>query len=758
MRIELQTAISFVNLQAILAMKRFTITSRMFLGMMLVVGVMQTDAHEMLLPEVPVAEIPMIRSPLEGSEGFACGLTGSWQGLVPEARMEDVKRLSINLGWLEKASKGPIAGMGLREISWLRWRVSEDSVALAESVTGLQTLDFRKQGFLESPLIDLDPKIGLLLVKVIMGDGPVSFATQTLDFTSERDPANYTVTVADKGTTYVLLRLENVPAGGPTTARLWYQCRGTTSAPCWWSLRFRTTLYGNLAIRIVDDAGQPVPAMVRLTAKDSRRIWEPAGAADMRPMMNDITRMPIYGPGRGYMMYVPDPWRGVYWIMPGPFEMAVPAGEWEIHVWRGLENVPVKADLTVNAGAWTRQTISSKRWIDMGAKGWFSGDDHVHARIMSSDDGDQLMAWTRAADLSICNVLEMGDDVRTWYAQRGFGPEYRVQQGDHWLIPGQEDPRGVLGHAIGLNLTSKVRDLDRYLDQRNVAEEIHRQGGLYGHTHVGAKALFVERQMALYTPFDLVDFNSVMQAALNTELMYHYLNLGYKMTASAGTDTPYGGTVGSVRVYAFAGAGQFKPDAWFDAVKKGHTFVTTGPMIDFKVGGAMPGDELEITDDKPLKVRIAASGLVGKCAPKSVRLIRFGKILKEVSAPSPIGGELTLDCEVSPGDGCWLAAHVIGEDGSEALSTPIYLKRAGFRWWDIDQVPELLKEQEIVLADIEKVVADSRKLATTRPMDYTLRSVVRGAHTLLAQVARARTHYTGLVAVREKELLSRKSR
>jgi len=730
----------------------------MFLGLALAAGVMRADAHELKPPEVPVADIPMIRPPLDGSEGFARGLAGNWQGLVPEPRMEDVKRISEYLGWLEKAGKAPVAGMGLREISWMRWRVGEDSVALAEAVTGLQTLDFRKQGFLESPLLELDPKVGMLVVKVIMGDGPVSFATQTLDFTSERDPANYTVAVADKGTAYVLLRLEEIPTGGPTTARLWFQPRGTTAAPCWWSLRFRTAPYGNLGIRIVDDSGEPVPAMVRLTAKGSRRIWEPAGAADMRPLMNEITRMPIYGPGRGYTMYVPEPWRGVYWIMPGPFEMALPAGEWEIHVWRGLENVPVKVDLTVSPDSWTRRVISSKRWIDMGARGWYAGDDHVHARLMSGEDADKLMAWTRASDLAICNVLEMGDEVRTWYAQRGFGPEYRVQQGDHWLIPGQEDPRGVLGHAIGLNLTSKVRDLDRYLDQRHVAEEIHRQGGLYGHTHVGAKALFVERQMALYTPFDLVDFNSVMQAALNTELMYHYLNLGYKMTASAGTDTPYGGTVGSVRVYAFAGVGDFKPDAWFDALKRGRTFVTTGPMIDFTVGGAMPGDELEIADDKPLKVRIVASGLVGKCAPKSVRLIRFGKVLKEVSATVPAQETLALECEVPPGDGCWLAAHVIGEDGSEAHTTPVYLKRPGFRWWDVEQVPELLRQQAVVLADIEKVVADSKRLAGFRPMDYTLRSVVRGADTLLEQVARARAHYAGLVAVREKELSSRKSR
>lgn len=727
--------------------------------MAVTLGAFRVGAHEETPPEISASQLAMIQPPLEGSEEFARGLSGSWQGLVPEGSMDGLKRISENLGWLEKAAKGPVTGLGPQQIAWLRWQVSDEIGSVAKTVSGLQTLDFQSNGFVESDFIELDPKVGVMVVKVVMSSGPVSFTAHTMNFTTERDPANYTLKVAEKGTTYVLLRLEDVPAGGPTTSRVWIQPRGTAAPLRWWSLKFRTALYGSLGVKIVDDAGAPVPAMVRLTAKNSRRLWEPAGAADMRPMMNEITRMPIYGPGRGYMMYVPPPWRGVYWIMPGPFEMALPVGEWEVHVWRGLENVPVKMNLTVNPGKWTRQIIHSKRWIDMGAKGWFAGDDHVHSRLMTGDDADNLMAWTRASDLAICNVLEMGDEVRTWYAQRGFGPEYRVKQGNHWLIPGQEDPRGVLGHAIGLNLTSKVRDLDRYLDQRHVAEEIHRQGGLYGHTHVGARALFVERQMALYTPFDLVDFNSVMQAALNTELMYHYLNLGYKMTASAGTDTPYGGTVGSVRVYAFTGiAAELNPDAWFQAVKQGRTFVSTGPMVDFHVNSAMPGDELEIVDNKPVKVRIVASGLVGKSAPKFVKLIRFGKVVKEVAAISPAQGTLELESEVLPGDGCWLAAHVVGEDGSEAHTTPIYLKRPGLRWWDVEQVPQLLKEQELVLQDIEKVVADSKLLAESKPLDYTIRSVVRGAQTMLNQVTRARSHYSELASLREKEMIARKSR
>jgi hypothetical protein len=179
-------------------------------------------------------------------------------------------------------------------------------------------------------------------------------------------------------------------------------------------------------------------------------------------------------------------------------------------------------------------------------------------------------------------------------------------------------------------------------------------------------------------------------------------------------------------------------------------------MIDFKVGSAIPGDEVEVTGDQPLKARITARGLAGKSAPRSVRLIRHGGVLKEVTATAPGQETLELECEVPPGHGCWLAAHVIGEDGSEAHSTPVYLKRPGYRWWNVERVPVLLEEQEKVLRDIEKVVTDAKALAASRPMDYTLKSVVNGAETLLEHVRRARNRYAELKLVHHQEIQSRK--
>jgi hypothetical protein len=82
---------------------------------------------------------------------------------------------------------------------------------------------------------------------------------------------------------------------------------------------------------------------------------------------------------------------------------------------------------------------------------------------------------------------------------------------------------------------------------------------------------------------------------------YKLLNLGFRLPAGAGTDAttnyaaPIRGQVGMNRVYALvpndlAGVGI---DAWMDSLKKGRTFATNGPLIEFTLGGQRVGDELK---------------------------------------------------------------------------------------------------------------------------------------------------------------------
>jgi hypothetical protein len=51
--------------------------------------------------------------------------------------------------------------------------------------------------------------------------------------------------------------------------------------------------------------------------------------------------------------------------------------------------------------------------------------------------------------------------------------------------------------------------------------------------------------------------------------------------------------MGSSRVYAFVGP-HLSWDGWVEAIRQGRTFVTNGPLLQFKVNGQMPGAEIRL--------------------------------------------------------------------------------------------------------------------------------------------------------------------
>ncbi len=721
-------------------------------------------AHGVDVPKPTAADLARVQPPLPGAEHFARVLLETYRNKLDAEQMRTLDELGGSLRLAEQIRAGQAQGLDPKDAEYYRWRADAHLLRLIEQLPDVVALDFQPGRPAHNPdsPVEVDQQFNLVLLKVVTGDGAVRFVVHDMDLTGERDPQACTIPIGARGTTYVLLRLEHTRTDQAVT-HLVFQSDRAGSPGYRHALKFVFRPSGQLALAVLDENGRPTPVLLRLTARASQRLIEPAGACDLREMMNAVTGLPIYGPGRGYMVYIPGPFQGRYWVVPKAFEMPLPAGEYEIHVLHGLEYEPVRERLRIEPGGWTRKTVRLRRWVHMPRRGWYSGDDHVHSRLMSSEDADRLMAFTRAADIHVSNVLEMGNEMRTWYAQRGFGPEFRVRDGLHWLVPGQEDPRSQLGHAIGLNLRAKVRDLDRYYLNDWIAEEIHRQGGLYGHTHVGnseVKTLFTERQMALFTPMNIVDFNSILQTKLGLDLFYDFLNLGFKMTASAGSDTPYGGTVGCVRLYAWCGRREFTPDRWFEALRRGHTFVTTGPMLEFTVDNALPGDEVRLKPGRPVRVKARAWGRPGASAPAKLRLVQFGRVLREVEASSAEETELRLEAKVDGGFGCWLAAHATGQDGSEAHSTPVYVLRDGFRFWDVTQAAMLIQKQLAVLDEIETAVAEAVRVMSTarQPLDYWNRWPAEQAVQIRRRIETTRQVYTGLLATLDSERAARTPR
>lgn len=595
---------------------------------------------------------------------------------------------------------------------------------------------------------------GALLIEVIAGGSGLRFSSSWADLSQPvGESSQVTLDVGSDGTTYAVVGLENLPFGRTTLALRFNR----PDQPSFTLLEDVVTPQpGRLHVTVLsDDTGDPAPAMVRL-------MWHVDGL--QRRPSNGIEFAPQFD-GQGHASGVRAAnlprLEGVhFWCVPGPFDMTVAPGVWEIGVRRGVEHEIIFQDVTVRSGEDTRITLRPRRWVDMRRRGWWSGDDHVHTRILSDDDARNVMAWVQAEGVHLANIVKMGDVYRTYFQQRGFGPEFRVVDGEHVLVPGQECPRthDQIGHTLAMNITAMVRDPERYFLYDTVFDAVRAQGGLAGYAHVNSGLFHVHRDMSLNVPRGKVDFVEILQFNhLGTDLYYDFLNLGCKLTASAGSDVPWGGTIGEVRAYAYLGNAPFTADNWFEAFGRGRTFTTSGPMIEFRVDDAFPGDELILDANRSLRVRARAWGKPQCMAPVQLEVVRHGTVIGSAESTDPRNPEAILDFTVAADNGFWIAARARAGDGTSAHTTPIYVIRDGLRFWKFDALDDLLGKREESLRQIQTIVAEAKRLDLEGRLeaDRYRKLLAQQGDALLERVALAREIYAELVRVAQAERVLR---
>jgi hypothetical protein len=564
-----------------------------------------------------------------------------------------------------------------------------------------------------------------IIFQISRGQGPLSFMITQADLAITEGWIS--VPVASSGTTWSLLTLERVP-DGLTSVFASFEHEGNSIG----TLQFQVTapVPGRLVLTVrSDDTNEPTPAIIQLKWLYDGSLRPPDRAIDFAPQFDSqaADRNRVKG---GRLLNLPGLPEGDYWVVPGPLDMMIPPGQWQISILRGLEHLPVIDTLSISSGETVEKSYQPKRWVDMAARGWYSGDDHVHARVMSQRDADNLLTWALAEDLRVVNVLEMGDHARTFFQQRGFGRDGRILFEGTVLVPGQEDPRITqLGHTIALNISEPVRDTSRYYLHDWVYDRVHQLGGLYGYAHVNRGMFNIHRDMSLNVPLDKVDFVELLQFhQLGTTLYYDFLNLGFKITASAGSDVPWGATIGEVRVYAFQGDNDVVGDGWFQALEKGRTFVTNGPMIEFTVNDALPGDEIQMSEETPiLKVKARAWGHPDRLTPTRLEIVKHGEVIRTVTESLLPTGELQLEFDLEADMGCWLAARAMADDGSAAHTTPIYLSRPSLRFWDYQQVPDLIDQRLHSLNEVEQLIDSNRQPESALLDESRVEGVLAGA-------------------------------
>jgi hypothetical protein len=429
------------------------------------------------------------------------------------------------------------------------------------------------------------------------------------------------------------------------------------------------TAFGTLNLNVSDGAGNATPARIGLYDATGRM---PLPADDALTIRNyaDLTRQVFLRSTHGTISPWPHDNRHIFYI-DGEYLAELPAGEYELVVSKGPEYEVSVRDLVIGGGRIENVAVTLHRWTNMPAAGWFSGDDHVHM-IRNESDNESISSIMQAEDLHVTNVLQMGNPAGTHFHQYALGEDGRYVDDRYALVPGVEDPRtAIRGHTISLNISEVVRSSDIYLQYDQIFDAYRSQGGLSGYAHVSGE-FNVHRGLAMDVPLGAVDFVEILQdGILATELWYEFLNLGFKLIPTAGSDFPYLGVPGAERNYVYLGD-RYSVDGWYEQLKAGRTFVTNGPMLAMEVNGQPMGSTIELSPGDELVVSASVESNTDIERLDRLELVVHGEVVAvadDVSRDNSVALEHSLTADA----GMWIAVRAYGRDQAVAHTAPVYV-------------------------------------------------------------------------------------
>lgn len=445
-----------------------------------------------------------------------------------------------------------------------------------------------------------------------------------------------------------------------------------TARPRW--LIPHNQIWGSLQVTINDkETGRPLKAKCYLT--DSvNEPWSPSGAITyVKPMER-------------------------HFIASGEFQISLPPGKYNLRVERGTEYQPFARTFEIRPANLQDEKIELVRWINMNARGWYSGDLHNHRDL---PDMPELLL---AEDLNLAPTLT------TWVfgfhmmptRQPAVGDTQAIRQVDathaYSIFDTEIEGLGPVSGAVGLvGITSPLRIRSDQLSPLNsvYAEMARRQGG-----YVDAEKISWRDGMALIalgqvdfaglvynsftphgvepgwgvSPTNKPEYRQPINAPLwAMELYYKFLNCGFKLPVSAGTASGVKWVpLGYNRVYVQLPRG-FSYRDWFKGLKVGRSFATNGPMLFLSVDGHEPGSSIELpAGGRRLRIHVET---VSNGNLDRLEIIWKGQVVKTVQATGDVQN-LKADFEADAPSSGWFAARAF-EKPTETVrfahTSPVYV-------------------------------------------------------------------------------------
>ncbi len=416
--------------------------------------------------------------------------------------------------------------------------------------------------------------------------------------------------------------------------------------------------------------GKPLAARVEVSDEEGNKYWTP-----------------LRGPSYAVNRTMERGWRTPLWdYQPGPYfyvhgntELGVNPIGTKAAIYHGFEYRPMNIEVPEDGNV----TIALERWINMPELGWYSGQTHIH----TTDIGLPVhfsRFWplvSYAEDLHVSSILTLKGEWETHaiYANEyPMGRRNRFSTVNHIITYGEEFRNNPYGHLAFIGLKSLIQPISTgalgelggpdYPPNSYILEEALAQGATTIAAHFGN---FTEGVDQIKTGWPSTGFEMPVDIALGKiqlaeiagnggQLLvwYDILNCGFKISATAGPDWNIKDTP---RVYVNLENQPFTLENWRKELQNGKSFITTGPMLFFKVNGEQPGSTLNV-EGGPIEFQVDAEAFTpdGKLP---VEIVYNGNVISKTTDISTV---ITLD------DSGWLAVRC-----EEAHSNPVFVDFKG---------------------------------------------------------------------------------
>lgn len=448
--------------------------------------------------------------------------------------------------------------------------------------------------------------------------------------------------------------------------------------------------HGTLSLTITDGTGVPIPARVSVTGADGR------GYAP-----DDAWRHADDGFDRRERPYEP-----TYFHTQGLAALTVPAGRYTVEVARGLEYALDRRQVSVTPNAASIVRVPLRRIDNLAARGWYSGDLHVHMNYGGHyrNTPERLRAQARAEALHVVENLIVNKegripDIAYFDAARRTQPQQAPL-----IFHDEEYHTSYWGHTGLLGLTSHVL-LPGYAAYANTAAAslipmnadvfalARAQGAVVGFVHpfdVMPDPADRTRPLTHEIPvvaalggidyYESVGFNE--DAMATQRVWYALLNNGFHIAAGGGTDAMMNyaslrGPLGVNRVYVQTN-GPLTQRSFLDALKAGRTFATNSALLELSVNGRGIGSELSLPNGRhQLRIRARMRSLI---PIEHVEIVKNGAVVATLPLAADsmsASGDLAIDVDKS----AWIllrawskgARHPIFDYAPIATTSPVYV-------------------------------------------------------------------------------------